>query len=420
MKCSRVQPPRMTRLGRGSGSSQVGVRNWNPFLKKDGPVVAPGEQERRDCVMNRSTSTIPSVSPSSATDRSFSPDSTSGGIGSGFSSPGCPFDWADVVKGLKSGSQLSGSHKDDFHSGFVTLISSPSLNITSAGISSAVSSSEMASEVVHGSSACSSGSDSIDNADGLRVFLDETVSQVVTSPVTAVSQAVMSPVSAGVRMAAGNTGGNPTEPELNVNVGPVPLRTSLPAATSSGPFPTEFINSSTRPFPAGPSIVHTPKPIIVEPVVLEQPKSVPLVPHVPLAQQTQVVDEDGFVKVHSKSKKKKKKKQGMVYDVAPSVGLPVSLGLSDPQAQMKLKGKLHVSNQFASLSDPVLDNMDDFYDGALGFVFEKWTPKHKEYYFHLSKEVIKDQGGPNTAIEVTEDADVDSETDESSRFMKLL
>ncbi|KAI3756899.1 hypothetical protein L1987_56725 [Smallanthus sonchifolius] len=206
--------------------------------------------------------------------------------------------------------------------------------------------------------------------------------------------------------------------------------------------------------------VHAPKPIVVEPVILEQPKSVPLVPPIPLAQQAQVVDEDGFVKV--KSKKKKKKKQGMdgglqpvpvshdgpILDsspnlvspaVVPSVGPSVSLGPL-PEAQLKQKGKLHVTNQFASLSDPVLETMDDFYDGALGiweserqyahfyhdsglkppgFVFEKWTPKHKEYYFHLSKEVIKDQGGPSIVVEVDDVTDVDSVTDDSSRFMKL-
>ncbi|KAI3756885.1 hypothetical protein L1987_56709 [Smallanthus sonchifolius] len=162
-----------------------------------------------------------------------------------------------------------------------------------------------------------------------------------------------------------------------------------------------------------------------------------------------------------KARKKKKNKQGMdggpqpvlVSHVGPMLDsgpklvshavIPsVSLGLL-PEAQLKQKGKLHVTNQFAPMSDSVLDTMDDFYDGALGiweserqyahfyhdsglkppgFVFEKWTPKHKEYYFHLSKEVIKDQGGPSTVVEVTEDddvTDVDSATDESSRFMKL-
>ncbi|KAI3763157.1 hypothetical protein L1987_53608 [Smallanthus sonchifolius] len=110
------------------------------------------------------------------------------------------------------------------------------------------------------------------------------------------------------------------------------------------------------------------------------------------------------------------------------------------QAHLKLKGKINVSNQFAALGDPVLEEMDDIFDGVMGiweserqiaqyyhdygfkpsdFVFEKWSPKLKEYFSHLTKNVIKDQGVSIKVIEVEEDDEVASETDESSRFMKI-
>ncbi|KAI3733053.1 hypothetical protein L1987_64269 [Smallanthus sonchifolius] len=67
---------------------------------------------------------------------------------------------------------------------------------------------------------------------------------------------------------------------------------------------------------------------------------------------------------------------GMISDIAITVRPSVSLGSTlVPQALLKLKGQLN--------------------------------------------EVIKDQGGCSKVVEVVEDAEVASETDESSRFMKL-
>ncbi|KAI3825962.1 hypothetical protein L1987_07742 [Smallanthus sonchifolius] len=359
--------------------------------------------------------------------------------------------------------------------GLSTPVMSPHLDGPSYGFQSEICLSEDTSVKVNDDSSCLPASEFTVNAGGLRELPTEVVSWVVTSSVTAASLDVASTRTAGVCMSAGSMGENPKGPAMRVGpVGDGPFSvgfSSIGLSSGSppvgpGPTPTNeasvglncssgscCVGISTGPpqvsvLPTGPIFtcadglefvssgpadgivsggldasisgsmdvcsvfghsdeVHASKPIVVEPVVLEQPKTVPLVPHIPLAQQAQVVDVDGFVQVQSKSKKKKKKKQAMdggpkldsvpttgpmldsgpkdiVHDVAPSVGPPVSLGPIS-QAQMKLKGKVH-----------------------------KWTPKHKEYYFHLSKEVIKDQGGPSTAVEVAEDTDVESETDESS------
>ncbi|KAI3703173.1 hypothetical protein L1987_73061 [Smallanthus sonchifolius] len=507
---TRVQPVRSTHFGRGNGNRGAnpdGVPGWNPFARKSSGV-SHGEHDQRECHLNRSASTIPTVSPSSTRGFSVSSDSASDSLGSCSSSPVCvSLAWSDVVKGLVAGSMVSRVHKVYGGSGLVTPVSSPPL----VDCQAADFFSDSVSGEVHVDSPASPVSilvsESTSSAGFVHVPPVTVMSQDVTSGADCVTAGSMAGCPSGPVASIGpfTSGLNSSSPS-HVDAGPIPpltaagpfidgfcCSTSPIIMKTDGPFTAGF-NPSSAGFPsfglsAGPSQVinipsgpiftcadglefnppgpvpvstepfvgpnsstpgptsttddllfgsmpsvsntdlnlvgaksgldsianpdgikvtsrhlkvfghsdevHASKPIVVEPVVLEQPKSVPLVPPVPLAQQAHVVDVDGFV-----SKKKQAMDggpqldhvsttgpmldsgpKGMVNDVAPSIGPSVSWGPSDTS--------------------------------------EKWTPKHKEYYFHISKEVIKDQGGPSTTVEVAEDADVDSETNESSRFMKL-
>ncbi|KAI3703748.1 hypothetical protein L1987_73943 [Smallanthus sonchifolius] len=187
-------------------------------------------------------------------------------------------------------------------------------------------------------------------------------------------------------------------------------------------------------------------------VVTKEPSIV-----VSTSESTPHVD-DGFVFVKGKKWKKKKPNTGGLsvmtsgVDVASvPIGHVVSLGLKEvgvavtqvsathvagplplPNVNMRDKGKIPVSNQFASLGGLVLEDFDDYFDGVTGlweserqtahyyieygfkqpdFVFENWSPKLKAYFSQLTEVGSTDPGGPRKVIE--DDEVVGSDTDEA-------
>ncbi|KAI3756900.1 hypothetical protein L1987_56726 [Smallanthus sonchifolius] len=116
----RQQPPRATRGATGGVPMVDSSRGWNPFTCA--PMVNQVEQTLPECLVNRFASTIPSVSPSSNLDRS------------GFSSLESGVNWSDVVKGLKSGSQLDGVH--DFQASPAVSLPTGGVGLFNAGFSS--------------------------------------------------------------------------------------------------------------------------------------------------------------------------------------------------------------------------------------------------------------------------------------------
>ncbi|KAI3786259.1 hypothetical protein L1987_39816 [Smallanthus sonchifolius] len=96
---SRQQPQRSTQIGAtGSVIPKDSSRGWNPFAH---PIPHPVPKVQ-GCMMNKTASTIPTVSSLSSGGFGL-PGSSSGSNSSVQSSPVNPLVWADVVKGLQSG-----------------------------------------------------------------------------------------------------------------------------------------------------------------------------------------------------------------------------------------------------------------------------------------------------------------------------
>ncbi|KAI3754280.1 hypothetical protein L1987_54060 [Smallanthus sonchifolius] len=106
---------------------------------------------------------------------------------------------------------------------------------------------------------------------------------------------------------------------------------------------------------------------------------------------------------------------------------------------MRDKGKITVSNQYASLGGPVLEDFDDYFDGVTGlweseretahyyieygfkppdFVFKSGSPKLKAYFSQLREVDSTDPSGPSKVIE--EDEVIGSADDEESPDDLLL
>ncbi|KAI3677369.1 hypothetical protein L1987_86995 [Smallanthus sonchifolius] len=86
--------------------------------------------------------------------------------------------------------------------------------------------------------------------------------------------------------------------------------------------------------------------------------------------------DDGFVVVKGKKWRKKKTKTGGHGECCVAhVATPLPL----PKGSLRDKGKIPVSNQFASLGGPVLEDFDDYFDGS-------WSPKLKAYFYKVIEE----------------------------------
>ncbi|KAI3727430.1 hypothetical protein L1987_67244 [Smallanthus sonchifolius] len=512
MKPSRIQPPRNARLGRGSGGPSP-VKGWNPFGKKTSPVVSRVKPQQ-ECLVNRSASTVPIVSPSSTSDSSVER--------TGFTSSVTGFNWSDIVKGLSRGSQSDSVHVPPvtpasspplgggglFNSRFSSCLVTPlHLPVSVSGSDSTISVGvSQVAAVMHDVPSsdisvtagcmrenptgdpisCGSGvigvssCPVISSPDLDSVFPVVSESADVTSPVGDLLQDVASPKSAGVGVTAGCTAGNPTGPTLSVGlpeVGPVNAGlhySEFIGPISSGPAgPVSDLGTDTTGpiFSTGPPLAKTGPdgksvmdlgarhgPILglgsdqsVAPFVVPKEISVPKGPSVVVStvEPASHVD-DGFVAVKGKKWRKKKPNTsgpGVMtsgLDVSSVPVGPVSLGPKEdevvvtqvsvayvaaplplPKGNLRDKGKIPVSNQFASLGGPVLEDFDDYFDGVTGlweserqtahyyieygfkppdFVFESWSPKLKAYFSQLTEVDSTDPGGPSQVIE--EDVEV--------------
>ncbi|KAI3823022.1 hypothetical protein L1987_10625 [Smallanthus sonchifolius] len=250
-------PPPSTRGATGGVPMVDSSRGWNPFVKTCAPMVNQVEQSLPECLVNRSVSTIPSVSPSSTLDRS------------GFSSLESDVNWSDVVKGLKSGSQSDGVHDfpasqmvslpmgeaglfpAGYSSCLVTPVQSPVL--LSGSVSSHAAGKSLVEAVTHDvltpdirvMAGCLGINPSVEpvshGSDGVASspLLDIPVvagSPVIFSPENTLSQDITSPMSAGEDVTAGYMRENPNV--YAPSTGP-PDTTGLhqDGLASAGPYP---------------------------------------------------------------------------------------------------------------------------------------------------------------------------------------
>ncbi|KAI3763413.1 hypothetical protein L1987_53871 [Smallanthus sonchifolius] len=488
-----------------------------------------------DCLVNRSATTIPSVSLSSATDSAVER--------SGFTSSEHGFNWSDIVKGLSRGSQSDSVHVPQvtpassppfgggglFNSRFSSCLVTPShspASVSGSDSTIAVGISQVAA-VMHDVPSsdisvtagcmrenptgdpisCGSGAIGvtsgpvISSPDLDSVFPVASGSLDGTLPVGDLSQGVTSSESAGVVVTAGCTAGNPTglaqsvgQPDVgpvhaglhkvglssgssgSISSRPAGLASSLPGTDTTGPYAglplvsnipvgPLFTSADGSTFLYGPNYLDLAKTgpdgisVMVQgvqhglgsdqsvaPVVVPKEIVVPKGPSVVVYTVEPAFHiDDGFVAVKGKKWRKKKPNTsgpGVMtsgLDVSSVPVGPVSLDPKEdevvvtqvsvahvaaplplPKGNLRDKGKIPVSNQFASLGGPVLEDFDDYFDGVTGlweserqtahyyieygfkppdFVFESWSPKLKAYFSQLTEVDSTDPGGPSQVIE---------------------